>query len=138
MYFVDHQDERDSLQPVDMEELEEADRATTGPVLPKGPVIIIGAGPAGLAAAVSLKRNGIQTIVLEARGRWASMMLCCLVCDCCLALCSVGQVMHPLGLPASTASTCHSPHISALSQCKKCMLQSHCSMHVHLRHLSQL
>jgi threonine dehydrogenase-like Zn-dependent dehydrogenase len=71
MYFVDHQDERDSLQPVDLEELVEADRATTGPVLPKGPVIIIGAGPAGLAAAASLKRNGIQSIVLEARDRWA-------------------------------------------------------------------
>lgn len=122
---MDHQDERDSLQPVDMEELEEADRATTGPVLPKGPVIIIGGGPAGLAAAVSLKRNGIQTIVLEARDRWAGRMLRWLGCHCCLALSSVGLVMHLLGLRASVCQ--HRP--GATRQ----VLLARCSRHTHLQ-----
>lgn len=35
----------------------------------QGKVVIIGAGPAGLAAATSLKRNGIETVLLEARER---------------------------------------------------------------------
>jgi hypothetical protein len=39
-----------------------------------GRVVVVGAGPAGLSAALHLKRNGIDVTVLEARG-----MVCCRV-----------------------------------------------------------
>jgi hypothetical protein len=70
MHFVANLSQRDTVQPVDMEELAAADKAAA-PQQPSGPVIIIGAGPAGLAAAVTLKRNGVEVVVLEARDRCA-------------------------------------------------------------------
>ncbi|KAF8072835.1 LDL3 [Scenedesmus sp. PABB004] len=90
-YFVQHLERKDTLQPLGYEG--EADPAADAeacaqrakaaaaaaaakraaaaepPPKPAGRVIVVGAGPAGLAAATLLQRNGVEVVVLEARER---------------------------------------------------------------------
>ena len=65
MYFIDHVDKQDTLHPDDLEKPLPAVTAVPEPEAepepapkpPAGRVIIIGAGPAGLSAASTLKVN---------------------------------------------------------------------------------
>ncbi|WIA28969.1 hypothetical protein OEZ86_011504 [Tetradesmus obliquus] len=93
-YFIEHLEEKATLQPKGYEgQLGPAEaaaaaakakakqaaaaaaaavkRAAAAAPLPKpsGRVIVVGAGPAGLAAATVLKRNNVDVLVLEARDR---------------------------------------------------------------------
>ncbi|KAI8463520.1 MAG: hypothetical protein J3K34DRAFT_443763 [Monoraphidium minutum] len=77
-HFIDNLDRKDTLEPKGYETKKERrakDRAKAPKDArkarppPAGRVIVVGAGPAGLAAASVLKRNGVDVVVLEARDR---------------------------------------------------------------------
>lgn len=61
--------------------------------------VVIGAGPAGCVAALSLARRGARTLMIEkaAKGRWK-------VCGCCLSAVGTG-VLHSVGLDQVAKST---------------------------------